>query len=83
MKASEVYRAAAERIWGGTNKYSCVAIALAAGTKYHSDRRIIHDYSELFLEGGSIPVSLDLSDWREWRITALCLMAAIAESEGD
>jgi hypothetical protein len=85
-KASDVYLAAAKRIFRGESLYSCFAISAAAeGTQY--EYSIAHKYFDLFLSGHVSPHGfLELEGeqkQREWRLTALCLMAAIAKSEGD
>lgn len=84
MKPSTIYRRAAERIARGDDVFSCVAISSASGIKYRYGKHwIFRDYAELFLTEGFLPDCGDLNQRRECRITALCLMSAIAKSEGN
>jgi hypothetical protein len=85
-RASDVYLAAAKRIFRGKSLYSCAAVfAVAKGAQY--EYSLLHKYFDLFLSGHVSPHGfLELEGeqkQREWRLTALCLMAAIAKSEGD
>lgn len=86
MKKSTCARRAAKNIFNNTDIFSCLALALA------SDCRIdIREYAALFCPKKHLEA---VGNWlsgefrseeekREWRITALCLYAAMLESEGD
>jgi hypothetical protein len=86
-KASDVYTAAAERIYYGMNYFSCFAVSAAEGNTYEYSN-LVRRYVDLFVTGhtagpyGYLKLGGE-QEARQWRITALCLMAAIAESEGD
>jgi len=96
MKDSEIYLRAAELINNGTAQYSCCAISSAecggVDDLYNAECAPRRIYDDLFVDlnadtvpagYGHISGTIDcLPNSKEWRLTALCFMAAIAKSEG-
>lgn len=89
-KKSEIVLRAAERIELGQNVYSCCALWEAGDL----DSAVAREYSGLFAprmrateEGfwlkGEFKTGMDSHEAKEWRLTALCLFAAMLEAEGE
>lgn len=84
MKDSEIYKKAARLVAERKTHYSCVAIDDASGADIEDWNRQTKRYQALFRNERSALRAYDaeLAGGRKWRVLALCLMAAIAESEG-
>ena len=92
MKPSTICRRAAKMVFDRHRLESCIVIAMAQGRSYEEHGEgwwrtpLVERYANLFRPRGSDGKTcwldkLDVDLQHEWRITALCLMAAIAESE--
>lgn len=93
MKSSEIYREAARRFeTGEAEDFSCQVIdALTGLGVILSPQRVA--YEDMFKSDGLdgyawLDSAVDygliaIDEMRDWRITALCFMAAISEDEGD
>jgi hypothetical protein len=87
MTDAEVYREAAELVFCSKHRFSCEAIGLV-GRSGFKGWELKFLYSDLFAPEGCDQYDPWGDDWgnttaerRECRVLALCLMAAIAESE--
>lgn len=84
MKKSEIYLKAAKIIDSGESEYSCHAIDLVVGYGHSKER---YYFSLTFRKEGSdelyaSDIMRNGGDPKEWRLTALCFAAAMAET-GD
>lgn len=91
-KRSAVVMIAARRIHSKKSHHSCIALDMAAyiaGRRPDLSRRFVKLFSpkahntcgEFWLDD-AYPIDTNPDELREWRVTALCLFAAMLEAEG-
>ncbi len=86
MKASQVYRKAAQRIERGFSDRACYAINAVLGLPLSAKSAEKMAYVDQVLCGSEITSYLysaedEMNGWMDMRVVALCFMAAIAEDE--
>ena len=83
MKKSERVIRAAERLFYMYNILSCVAL-FQSGVNYHHYAALFSPKKRRPKHSSWLAGEFDtLKKAREWRVTALCLYAAMLESEGE